>query len=78
MGSGGGLFDERSGSHSRQRFRPFLLETSTLLHAFRLLARVFVVGSFTVIFLVLGSLLHGELARAWASETRRIVKRDQS
>ncbi len=60
------------------RFRPFLLEITTLLHAFRLLARVFVVGSFAVIFLVAGSLLHGELARAWAGEIRRLVKRDHS
>jgi hypothetical protein len=61
---------------SRLRFRPFLLETSTLLHTFRLLARLFVVGSIAVILLVLASLLHGELARAWTGEIRRFVKRD--
>ena len=46
------------------RFRPQLVDTTTLLHTFRLLARIFVIGSFAVVFLVLVSLLHGELAKA--------------
>jgi hypothetical protein len=40
------------------------------------LARVFAVGSFVIAFSVAGSLLGGELAKAWVAEIRRIVKRD--
>jgi hypothetical protein len=58
--------------------REEIVETATILHSFRFLARVFAVGGLAIIFLVLGSLLHGELARTWAAEVRRIVKRDQS
>jgi len=54
------------------------VETTTILHSFRFLARVFAVGSLAVIFLVLGSLLQGELARAWVAEVRRVVKRDHT
>jgi hypothetical protein len=50
--------------------RPQLVDNLAILHSFRLLARVFVVGSFAVVLLVLGSLLHGDLARAWVSELR--------
>jgi len=58
--------------------RPQLVDNLTILHAFRLLARVFVVGSFAVVLLVLGSLLHGYLARAWVSELRHTIKRDHT
>jgi hypothetical protein len=58
--------------------RPQLVDNLTILHAFRLLARVFVVGSFAVVFLVLGCLLHGDLARAWVSELRHTMKRDHT
>jgi len=58
------------------RFRPQLVDTTTLLHTFRLLARIFVIGSFAVVFLVLASLLHGELAKASAAEIWRMLKRD--
>jgi len=54
------------------------VETTTILHSFRFLARVFAVGGLASVFLVLGSLLQGELARAWVAEVRRIVKSDQS
>ena len=62
----------------RLRLRPQLLDNITLLHAFRLLARVFVAGSFAVVLLVLGSLLQGDLARAWVSELRRTINRDHT
>ena len=52
------------------------METTTILHLFQLLARVFAVGAFVIISFVLGSLLEGELARAWVAEIRRFVKRD--
>ncbi len=39
---------------------------------------VFAVGGLASVFLVLGSLLQRELARAWVAEVRRIVKSDQS
>jgi len=67
-----------SGALVRAALPPILVETTTILHSFRFLARVFGVGSLLITFLVLGSLLHGELARAWVAEVRRIVKRDQS
>jgi len=35
-----------------------------------------VIGSFAVVFLVLASLLHGELAKASAAEIWRMLKRD--
>lgn len=54
----------------------FLVETTTVLHAFRLLARLLMIGFFAVIALVLGFLFQGDVARAWAGEIRRIVKLD--
>jgi hypothetical protein len=57
------------------RLRPLLVETTTFLHAFRLLARSFVIGFFAVIALISGLLLQGDLARAWAGEIRRILNR---
>jgi len=41
-----------------------------------LLARVFAVGAFVIISFVLGSLLEGELARAWIAKVRGVAKRD--
>jgi hypothetical protein len=59
------------------RVSPFAVEaTTTILHSFRFLARVFAVGSFVIVFSVAGSLLWGELAKAWVAEIRRIVRRD--
>jgi hypothetical protein len=49
--------------------------TTTILHSFRFLARVFVVGSLVIVFSVVGS-LRGELAGAWVAKIRRIVKHD--
>jgi hypothetical protein len=59
------------------RLRPSLVET-TILHALRFIIRFFAVGSLLVILLVIGSLLQGELARAWAGEVRRVLKRNHS
>jgi hypothetical protein len=58
--------------------RPQLVDNQTILHSFRLLARVFVVASFAVVLLVLGSLLHRDFARAWVSELRHTMKRDHT
>jgi hypothetical protein len=57
--------------------RPSLVET-TILHALRFIVRFFAVGSLLVILLVIGSLLQGELARVWAGDVRRFVKRNDS
>jgi hypothetical protein len=58
------------------RFRPALVENTTLLYSFRFLVRIFAGGVAAIILLVLGSLLQGDLARAWAGEIRRTLKRD--
>ncbi len=52
------------------------MDSTTVLHSLVFLTRVFAVGAFVIISFVLASLLEGELARAWAGEIRRIVKRD--
>ncbi len=73
----GGLFNERN-ALVRLRFRPFLVESTVILHSLRLMVRVFTVGGFVVIFVVLSSLLEGELTKVWVAEVRRMVKRDPS
>jgi len=52
------------------------MDSTTVLHSLVFLTRVFAVGAFVIISFVLASLLEGEVARAWAGEIRRIVKRD--
>ena len=59
-------------------FRPSAVETATIFRLLRFLARVFALGGFAVILLVLGSLLQSELATAWATGIRRHVKRNSS
>jgi hypothetical protein len=54
------------------------VETATIFRLLRFLARVFAMGGFAVVLLVLGSLLQSELATAWASGIRRHVKRNSS
>ena len=55
---------------------PISMDSTTGLHSLVFLTRVFAVGAFVIISFVLASLLEGEVARAWAGEIRRIVKRD--
>ena len=55
---------------------PISMDSTTVLHSLVFLTRVFAVGAFVIISFVLASLLEGEVARAWAGEIRRIVKRD--
>jgi hypothetical protein len=62
-GFGGGPFDNARGECLACASAHNLLDSTTLIHTFRLLARVFVVGSFAVVLLVLGSLLQGDLAK---------------
>jgi hypothetical protein len=50
---------------------------TTIVHALRFIVRFFAVGSLLVILLVIGSLLQGELARVWAGDVRRFVKRNK-
>ncbi len=57
---------------------PISVDTTTVLHSLVFLTRVFAVGAFVIISFVLASLLEGELARAWAADVRRMVKRHHS
>jgi len=54
------------------------MESTTVLHSLVFVARVFTIGAFVTIFFVLGSLLEGELARAWVDGVRRAAKRHQA
>ena len=52
------------------------MDSTAVLHSLVFLTRVFAVGAFVIISFVLASLLEGELARAWAGEIWRMLKRD--
>jgi hypothetical protein len=54
----------------------FSLETANLIHSLRFFARILLIGGVTTLAMTAGSLLHSELVRAWASELRRMVKRN--
>ncbi len=57
---------------------PRPMDSTTVLHSLVFVARVFTIGAFVTIFFVLGSLLEGELARAWVDGVRRAAKRHQA
>lgn len=49
------------------------VETTTVVHSFRFFGNLLLFGGAAVIALIFGSLLHGELAKAWTAEFRRTL-----
>ena len=61
------------------RLRPSIdVENTTFIQLLRLFTRIVLIGGMLTLAMTLGSLLHSELARAWASQLRRIVKRSST
>jgi hypothetical protein len=75
QGCGSGENSSRGPVSRGLRSQGIALETTAIVHSFRFFARLLLLGGFAVAVLVFGSLLHGELARAWASDLRRLVTR---